>query len=134
MWLAAIYDGYDIKKSEIHGMSQRGGSVESHLRFGVEICSPLVPVGLADFLVSFYKEEHDRMLHFLNKKGIDLIDFLATSEKKVKDKRLINTYLLGVLSRYLPISEKSWLKAIENVFTRLFAENEKVFFMGREEK
>ena len=57
--LAAIYDGYNAKKSEVHGMSQRGGSVESHLRFGSEVYSPLIPEGSADFLVSFFKDEHD---------------------------------------------------------------------------
>ncbi|MHC4773076.1 MAG: 2-oxoacid:acceptor oxidoreductase family protein, partial [Planctomycetota bacterium] len=46
---AAMYEGYHVKKSEVHGMSQRGGSVESHVRFGKKIYSPLVSPGGADF-------------------------------------------------------------------------------------
>ena len=43
--------GYDIKKSEVHGMSQRGGSVSSEVRFGENVASPMVPAGECDFLV-----------------------------------------------------------------------------------
>src|SRR6056297_301203 len=42
--------GYDVKKNEIHGMSQRGGSVVSHVRFGKEVFSPIIPEGEADVL------------------------------------------------------------------------------------
>lgn len=129
--LAAMYDGYDAKKSEVHGMSQRGGSVESHLRFGSKIYSPLIPEGNADFLVSFFKDEHDRLHHFMKEDGVDLIDYLVDAENKINDKRLINTYLLGVLSKHLPISEKSWLCAIRSVFTRLLEENVDIFLKGR---
>ena len=52
---AALYAGYHVKKSEVHGMSQRGGSVESHVRFGKRVYSPLVPAGGADVLVCFHK-------------------------------------------------------------------------------
>jgi indolepyruvate ferredoxin oxidoreductase beta subunit len=48
---AAFRAGLDVKKSEIHGMSQRGGSVSSDVRFGERVFSPMVPVGEADFLV-----------------------------------------------------------------------------------
>ena len=48
---AAFRAGLDVKKSEIHGMSQRGGSVSSDVRFGGEVLSPMVPPGEADFLV-----------------------------------------------------------------------------------
>jgi len=51
---AAMYAGYHVKKSEVHGMAQRGGSVESHLRFGKKVYSPLIPAGSADFLVCFH--------------------------------------------------------------------------------
>ena len=49
---AAFVEGYDIKSSELHGLSQRGGSVETHIRFGKKIFSPLVPVGKADLIIS----------------------------------------------------------------------------------
>jgi indolepyruvate ferredoxin oxidoreductase, beta subunit len=48
---AALHAGFDVKKSEVHGMSQRGGSVTSDVRFGVEVFSPMVPPGEADFLL-----------------------------------------------------------------------------------
>jgi indolepyruvate ferredoxin oxidoreductase beta subunit len=48
---AAFSAGLDVKKSEIHGMSQRGGSVSSDVRFGERVFSPMVPEGEADFLV-----------------------------------------------------------------------------------
>ena len=48
---AAFRAGRDVKKSELHGMSQRGGSVTSEVRFGAQVFSPMVPRGEADFLV-----------------------------------------------------------------------------------
>ena len=52
---AAVHAGYDVKRSEIHGMAQRGGSVNSHIRFGKKIYSPLVMMGECDLLLSFEK-------------------------------------------------------------------------------
>lgn len=49
---AAFVEGYDVKSSELHGLSQRGGSVETHIRFGKKINSPLVPNGQADLIIS----------------------------------------------------------------------------------
>ena len=49
---AAFVEGYDIKSSELHGLSQRGGSVETHIRFGKKIYSPLIPIGRADLIIS----------------------------------------------------------------------------------
>ena len=47
--------GYDVKMSEIHGMSQRGGSVSSQVRYGEKVYSPVIEIGGADILVSFGK-------------------------------------------------------------------------------
>ena len=60
---------YDVKMSEIHGMSQRGGSVTTHVRFGSKVSSPIVPVGEADVLVAFEKVEAVRWLNYLKKDG-----------------------------------------------------------------
>ena len=49
---AAFIEGYDVKSSELHGLSQRGGSVETHIRFGKKIYSPLIPGGKADLIIS----------------------------------------------------------------------------------
>jgi indolepyruvate ferredoxin oxidoreductase, beta subunit len=61
--------GYDVKKSEIHGMSQRGGSVVSHVRFGAEVFSPIVPEGEGDILFGFELMETYRALPLLKKGG-----------------------------------------------------------------
>ncbi|GFO53803.1 indolepyruvate oxidoreductase [Geomonas sp. Red276] len=57
--------GFDVKKSEIHGMSQRGGSVVSHVRYGKEVFSPIVPEGEADILFGFELMESYRSLPLL---------------------------------------------------------------------
>jgi indolepyruvate ferredoxin oxidoreductase beta subunit len=129
---AAMLDGYHVKKSEVHGMAQRGGSVESHVRFGRKVYSPLVAMGTADYLVTFDAEEHPRLKAFLHKGGTDLIEHLARAEAIVENPRHLNTYLVGVLSAYLLISEASWLEALRRVFPeKIFEENVKVFLAGR---
>jgi len=61
--------GFDVKKSEIHGMSQRGGSVVSHVRYGSEVFSPIVPEGEGDILFGFEMLETCRYLSLLKKGG-----------------------------------------------------------------
>lgn len=61
--------GYDVKMSEIHGMSQRGGSVSSQVRYGSEVYSPVIEIGGADILVSFEKMETLRWLEYLKPGG-----------------------------------------------------------------
>lgn len=61
--------GYDVKKSEIHGMSQRGGSVVSHVRYGKEVFSPIVPEGEGDILFGFELMETYRSLPLLKQGG-----------------------------------------------------------------
>jgi indolepyruvate ferredoxin oxidoreductase beta subunit len=63
--LAAVRAGYDVKQTEVHGVSQRGGSVESHVRFGPEVHSPLVMPGQADVVVGLEKLEGLRYANFL---------------------------------------------------------------------
>ena len=50
-----VNEGYDVKVSEVHGMSQRGGSVVTYVRYGAKVYSPLVSEGEADFIISFEK-------------------------------------------------------------------------------
>lgn len=57
--------GYDVKKAEVHGMSQRGGAVESHIRWGSKVRSPQVEAGGADYLLGFEMLEAARWPHFL---------------------------------------------------------------------
>lgn len=61
--------GYDVKMSEIYGMSQRGGSVSTQVRFGEEVFSPTIGEGQADIIVAFEKMEALRYLKFLKEKG-----------------------------------------------------------------
>jgi indolepyruvate ferredoxin oxidoreductase beta subunit len=49
---AAMADGYDVRSSELHGLSQRGGSVQTHVRFGKKVNSPLIENGKADLVIS----------------------------------------------------------------------------------
>lgn len=71
---AAALAGFDVKKTEIHGMSQRGGSVSSEVRFGDKVFSPIVPAGEADVLVSFDKLEALRNAGALRADGKALVD------------------------------------------------------------
>ena len=129
---AAMFAGYHDKKSEVHGMAQRGGSVESHVRFGKRVFSPLVPAGGADFLLCFHPEEHPRLQSFLKPDGVDLTPYAEKAEKAVENPRGLNTCLVGVLSAKLPIKEEYWMKAIEAVFKgKGVEENKKVFLDGR---
>ena len=66
---AAMLAGFDVKKSEIHGMSQRGGSVVSHVRYGAEVFSPIVPEGEGDILFGFELMETVRSLPLLKQGG-----------------------------------------------------------------
>lgn len=64
-----LTEGYDVKVSEVHGMSQRGGSVVTYVRFGDKVYSPIIDKGQADFIVSFEKLEAARYLEFLKTDG-----------------------------------------------------------------
>jgi indolepyruvate ferredoxin oxidoreductase beta subunit len=66
--------GYDVKKSEIHGMSQRGGSVESHVRWGQRVRSPLAPMGQVDYLVAFEVLEGARWAGYLRPGGVAVLN------------------------------------------------------------
>lgn len=65
----AIMSGLDVKKSEVHGMSQRGGVVSSHVRIGKKVFSPIIPYGQADILLSFEQAEGLRALDWLAPNG-----------------------------------------------------------------
>ena len=127
----AMYAGYHVKKSEVHGMAMRGGSVESHVRFGDEINSPLVAEKCTDFLVCFHTEEHDRLRNFLKPGGTDLAIYLSKANEAIESPRYLNTFLVGVLSAKLSIKKECWMKAIKTVFKKQFvASNKKVFLDG----
>lgn len=64
-----LNEGYDVKVSEVHGMSQRGGSVVTYVRFGEKVYSPIIDKGEADFIVSFEQLEAARYLEYLKPEG-----------------------------------------------------------------
>ena len=66
---AFLLSGFDVKKSEVHGMAQRGGAVTTHLRFGPKVYSPLIEPGKADLLIAFEKVEALRFAHYLRPDG-----------------------------------------------------------------
>lgn len=79
----AFLEGFDVKKSEIHGMAQRGGSVITHIRFGPKVYSPLVEVGKADFILSFEKLEALRYSYFLKRDGVVIVNDLELAPMSV---------------------------------------------------
>lgn len=64
-----LSEGYDVKVSEVHGMSQRGGSVVTYVRFGDKVYSPIIDKGEADYIVSFEKLEAARYVEYLKEDG-----------------------------------------------------------------
>ena len=90
---AGLREGYDIKTSELHGLSQRGGSVEVHLRLGKEIFSPLISQQRADLIFGLEMQECLKAAYYANSKTIFLI----------------NKYIVPILLQK-PLSEKEILE------------------------
>ena len=140
--LAAVYSGYDVKKSEIHGMSQRGGSVFAHVRFGKKVFSPVVGFHRADAIVSLEEMESIRWLDYAGESARFIVvktritpsgaqaypegteGYLKTAYKnvvavdpeelsaKLGGQKFINVAVLGVLSKYLDVNTADIEKAI----------------------
>lgn len=124
--------GYDVKKSEIHGMSQRGGSVSSDVRFGDEVFSPMVPPQCADFLVVLEQDQVTPNQHRLREGGM-LIDPAILEGITIPNRKSLNIVLLGTLSVYLEIPVETWREAIRaNLPERLHEVNLNSFEIGRE--
>ena len=127
---AALLAGRHVRKAEVKGMSQRGGSVESHVRYGPAAHAPLIAAGRADFLVSLDAAEGQRLLAFLKPGGIDLVHHLDRARRQVADRRHVNTYLLGVLSRHLDLPAAAWAAALAEQFPGAIAANRAAFRQG----
>ena len=84
----AMNGGLDVKKSEVHGMAQRGGVVSSHVRLGPKVYSPTIEYGQADAVISFEQAEGLRALDWMKKTGVaiisttKLVPAIVTSSKK----------------------------------------------------
>lgn len=129
---AALLARYDVKKSEVHGMSQRGGSVTSCVRLGKKVYSPLIERGQADFLVSFVPEEGRRHAGYLRKGGV-IIEAPPGMQGRLRNLRTLNIALVGIVSAYLDIPLGLWMKVIAaNVPAESLEDNKHAFLIGRE--
>jgi len=127
----AFSAGLDVKKSEIHGMSQRGGSVTSDVRFGERVYSPMVPHGEADYLVVLSPDQVEINRWQLREGGM-LIAPDAIPPSSLRDKRSLNVALLGCLSGSLPFAESAWTEALRrHLAPKLHATNFQAFEIGR---
>ena len=129
---AAFMAGHAVKKSEIHGMSQRGGGVTSTVRFGKIIHSPLAPSRSMDFLLALDKAEGEKYLGELSPEGKALfVDEKLLS--RLNDARAANIALLGKLSAALDLPLDAWEKAIAmEMPPKHVAMNVQAFQIGRE--
>ncbi len=71
---AMLRAGYDVKVSEVHGMSQRGGSVVTYVRYGKEVASPIIEEGGADYILAFEQLEAARFLPWLKPDGTIIVN------------------------------------------------------------
>jgi indolepyruvate ferredoxin oxidoreductase beta subunit len=128
----AFAAGLDVKKSEVHGMSQRGGSVASDVRFGEHVYSPMVPEGEADYLIVVSSDQVPVNQHVLRNGGT-VLEPAQFDLNKLRNKKSVNVALLGALSRHLGFSEEAWADAIRrNLSEGLVEVNLDAFKLGRD--
>ncbi len=128
---AAFAAGQDVKKSEIHGMSQRGGSVHSDVRFGAQVFSPMIPDGEVDFLVVLSADQ-TAVNQYRLKEGGRVIGPDEVAGVKLPNPRALNVALVGALSVHLPLAVSHWEAAIRNnLAPKLQAMNLEVFHQAR---
>ena len=129
---AAMRSGLDVKKSELHGMSQRGGSVTSDVRFGDLVLSPMVPRGEADVLMVLEPTQVEVNLQLLRPGGLLLAPDLVP-EDRLRNRRSLNVAMLGVLSRHVGLSPEVMMAAVRAALPeRIHAVNERAFALGLE--
>ncbi|MFP3936990.1 MAG: indolepyruvate oxidoreductase subunit beta [Phycisphaerae bacterium] len=130
---AAFTSGLDVKKSELHGMSQRGGSVTSDVRFGESVASPMVPVGEADYLVVLSVSEIDFARPLLRQNGGTMLSADLIDEDALANRKSLNVAMLGALSTLLNIPAESWHQAIRaNLPEKVHQVNIEAFNAGRD--
>jgi indolepyruvate ferredoxin oxidoreductase beta subunit len=132
---AALAAGFDVKKSELHGMSQRGGSVTSDVRFGdperSPVLSPMVPPGEAHVLLVLEPTQVEVARPLLHPEG-RLISPDLIEPGALKNRKSFNVAMLGALSTALEIAEEHWHSAIRaNLAEKLHALNAQAFAIGR---
>ena len=98
----AVMDrGYDVKVSEVHGMSQRGGSVVTYVRYGEKVYSPVIECGEADIILAFEQLEAARFLPYLKKDGTVVVNTQKVTRDAPLPVRSLRTCLLYAARRWL---------------------------------
>jgi len=127
----AFRSGREVKKAEVHGMSQRGGSVQSDVRFGDEVHSPMIPHGCCDFLVVLEPSQAEVVRGSLRAGGVMLApgDIPAAGLPSAK---ALNVALLGRLSRHFDFPDTVWGESLRAHFpAKLHAANDAAFRLGK---
>ena len=127
----AFRQGHTVKKAEVHGMSQRGGSVQSDVRFGAEVHSPMIPDGACDFLVVLEPTQVEVVRGGLRPGGV-LLAPADIPAGKLPTSKALNVALLGRLSRHFDFPEQAWRASLRMHFNeKLHAANNQAFDLGR---
>lgn len=111
----AFLAGFDVKESEVHGMSQRGGSVSSDVRFGQKVYSPMISTKEADYILLLSDTESERMASFLRPNTGMILCSSSIDSKSLPIPAVLNTALIGMLSKYLKIEKRYWEEAIKKL-------------------
>jgi indolepyruvate ferredoxin oxidoreductase beta subunit len=98
---AALIDGLDVAKAEVHGMAQRGGSIIAHVRVGEKVESPLIETGKADVILGFELLETARVLPMLKKEGIVVVNtkYIPPSTSTVKSSNFNDEKILSIIKK-----------------------------------
>jgi indolepyruvate ferredoxin oxidoreductase beta subunit len=127
----AFREGHTVKKAEVHGMSQRGGSVQSDVRFGAEVHSPMIPGGECDFLVVMEPTQIEVVRGGLRSSGT-LIVSADIDTTKLPSAKSLNVAMLGRLSRHFDFPESAWRESLRSNFPeKLHTANDAAFDLGR---
>ena len=128
---AAFRAGHNVKKTELHGMSQRGGFVTSDVRFGLRILSPMVPPGEADYLVLLEPAQLEPARPRLRADGV-LLSAGDIDLDSLPMARAYNVAMLGWLDTFLHLPSEAWLAAIRAVLPEpLHEANVAAFLLGQ---
>lgn len=154
---AAVKQGFDVKEAELHGLAQRGGSLDCHIRFGKKIYSSVVTRGSADLIIAFDALEGLRACYWANKKTtvianskafrselklkdisarirkfakLQMVDADAIVEKLTGDITAVNIFMVAyaIKKKLLPLKKESAWKAIRDKINPRFLEQTKNVF------
>jgi indolepyruvate ferredoxin oxidoreductase beta subunit len=96
---AALIDGWDVAKAEVHGMAQRGGSIVAHVRVGEKVQAPLIETGKADIILGFEMLEAARVLPMLKKNGTVILNtkYIPPSTSAATSSSLSHEKILAII-------------------------------------